>query len=172
MHGNLGADIRAEIDIVAEPGNKKVRMITLRFLDFIEQHDYRNGKSSIEVVDTLMADQFEVFSMAPYDPFFEEFSETLQRLVEAGICPDRMNGNYWRPIANKRYNEDVPPLVLNMDDLGIGFLVCVVPLVCSAVAFAFEILVPKIKSLGNSLKDYLVAFYVVKGVIRIRSTVK
>lgn len=169
VYGDL--NIRAAMHIVVEPSVKIVKMITLQLLDKTEQLDYRNGKSSIEVVDTLMSEQFIVFPLTPYDPFFEEFDATLQKLVEAGICPDRVNGQYWKPIANKRYNEEVPPLVLNMDDLGIGFLVCVVPLICSFVVFALELLIPKMKSLTISLKDYLVAVYVVNEVVRIRSTV-
>lgn len=106
--------------------------------------------------------------MMPYDPFFEEFDVTLQRLVETGICPDRMNGKYWKPITNKRYNEEVPPLVLTMDDLGIGFLACAVPLFGSIIVFAFEVLIPKLKLFARILKDYLVAYQVLKAVLKLK----
>lgn len=145
---------------MAEPANKKVISTTMEFLDKIEKLTYRNGKTSIEISEEVKSDsQAITFPMRSFSPFYETFSERIQRLMEAGICPHRLAGSVLSSkMTNKRYDEEIPALVLSMDDLGVGFEVCMIPLALSAVVFVFELCYLKLKRL---LRKYPFAMFVV-----------
>lgn len=151
--------------MAAEAANKITQVITIEHIELIEKRFYRSGKTSLEVLDYNVGTQFITFPLIPFSPFYEEFHATILRLIEAGICPDRLNGGMQRVISqSKRCNEDVPPLVLTLDDLGIGFIVCSVPLCLSAVAFLLELLIPKIFALTSKISNCLVAYFVIHAV--------
>lgn len=151
---------------VAEPANKKILVVTTEFMEALEKHFYRSGKTSVAVADVNLEPIFISFAMTPFNPFFEEFSEKIQRLVEAGICPDRLAGRTSNAkLRNKLFDEEVPALVLSMDDLGVGFEVCLIPLIMSAVAFFVEVIYSKLKA---TVQEYFAAMYAVAAFIRIR----
>lgn len=151
--------------MAAEAANKNTQAITLEFIDTIEKSFYRSGKTSLTVLDYNVGTQFITFPLSPFSPFYEDFHETILRLIEAGICPDRMNGKMKKVVfQSKRRNEDVPPLVLTLDDLGIGFIVCSVPLCFSALVFLLEVLIPKIFTLSCEMRDCSVAYFVIRAV--------
>lgn len=105
------------------------------------------------------------FPMTPFNPLFEEFSEKIQRLIEAGICPDRLGGRIsTSKLRNKLFDEKIPALVLSMDDLKIGFQVCCITLVLSVAAFILEVIYLKIR---QTISEYLAAVYAVKAFTRI-----
>lgn len=151
--------------MVTEAENKKTQALTIENIDRIEKEFYRSGKTSLKVLDHNLQTVFITFPLSPYDPFYQEFHGTILRLIDAGICPSRMNGRIDLKVSQeKRRDEGVPALILTMDDLGIGFIVCSVPLCLSIVTFWFEILVSKISELAVEMRNGLVAFYVARSV--------
>lgn len=135
-------------------------------MEALEKHFYRSGKTSVAIADVTLAPIFISFAMTPFNPYSEIFFEIIQRLIEAGICPDRLAGRTSNvKLRNTLYDEEVPPLVLSMDDLGVGFEVCLIPLTLSFVAFIFEVLCPIIK---QNILEYAVAIYSVVAFTRMR----
>lgn len=155
-------DIEQWLDIIAEPKNERTLIITHKFLNILEKYRYRSGKPSFSFLNDKEAEVLIAFAMTPFDPFFEEFDEKIQRLIEAGVCPYRLNGDII-PIdgKNELYDEEVPPLVLSMDDLGIGFIVCLIPLTLSIFVFMIEIAIPRIRILAHEVGGSIVAVAVI-----------
>lgn len=153
-------DVTIWMDVVSEPSNRKIVSATLEFLDKLERLSYRHGKTSIEVSQAIEVEsQMITFAMRSFSPFYEIFNNKIQMLVEAGICPHRLKRyNNWKKTRNKRFDEEIPPLVLSMDDLGVGFEVCLIPLALSLLVFVFEIVWPKVKQI---LTEYLTALFLV-----------
>lgn len=150
---------------VAEPSNRRGFGATLEFLDKVEKTDYRNGKTSIENSNLESRFQRISFPIQFFSPFYEVFVEKIQALIEAGICPHRLAGQlYSKRFRSKMFDEEIPALVLSMEDLGVGFEICLIPLGLSVVVFVLEVIYAKVKRLvGN----YLVAAFVVLAFIKI-----
>lgn len=125
---------------------------------------YNSGKSSFSFLEEGEDTFLIPYSMTLTNPFAGTFFKKLQTLIEADLCPNRLNSLTDSPTfkLRKKFDEDIPPLVLKMDDLGIGFLVCLIPLALSVVAFIAELAVPKIKTLGTKLRDTLVAYFIIR----------
>lgn len=150
------------LDIIAEPKNERTLIITSQFLNILEKSRYRSGKPSFRFLNVEERTIMLAFAMTPFDPFFEEFDEKIQKLLEAGVCPYRLNGDII-PIDGKNdlYDEEVPALVLSMDDLGIGFIVCLIPLTLSVFVFAIELAIPRIRILLKAFAGSIVAVAVI-----------
>lgn len=144
------------LEMVAEPENKKTVAITLEYLEYLESRRYRSGKTSLEVVEDQNVPVMTTFIMPLQNALVEEFFDMIRRLMEAGIKFRQQMQN-----AAKPFVEEVPALVLSMDDLRIGFIACLIPLALSAVVFIFEVSVPKIKILVKAMRDVLTAVYVI-----------
>lgn len=159
-------DIKSWMNSIAEPANKKILTATMEFLDQVEKSSYRSGKTSIEVSDLRLATQLITIPIRSFSPFYETFRQTIQTLSEAGICPHRLTGQLVSIEGkNKRYDEEIPPLVLSMDDLGIGFLVCLIPLTLSGVVFSFEVIYSNvIKTTLESLISVFVVMTFMKSI--------
>lgn len=105
------------------------------------------------------------FPVRSFSPFYEIFNEKIQRLVEAGICPHRLVGRIsFEKSVNKRFDEEIPALVLSMDDLEIGFELCLIPLMLSVAVFIFEVFYTKMK---QTVKDHLLAACIILAFIKI-----
>lgn len=152
-----GSLVEAWVDIVAESRNKKTLLASRELIDFIEQHRYRSGKSSVGFLNQKVYGSLITFAMAPFDPFFEEFDEKIQIFVESGMYS--MLAYEFK--GNNLYNAEVPPLVLTMHDLGIGFFVCLASLLLSMAVLLLEITIPKVRSLARRIRDSFVAVYLV-----------
>lgn len=138
-------------------------MVTIEFMEAFEKHFYRSGKTSLATADIKLEPHIISFPMTPFNPYFEEFSDKIQRLIESGICPERLAGRTSTSmLRNKLYDETVPALVLSMDDLGIGFEICLILLVLSVATFILEVIFSKIK---QTVKEYLTVLYAVKSFI-------
>lgn len=160
------------LNIAAEFENKIAQQVTVQYIDNVEKRYYRSGKTSLEIVgqDSFIWTSFITFSMLEYDPFFEEFSEAIQRLIEAGVCPERLYGQIAGvKLRNQRTNEEVPALVLTMDDLGIGFVACLIPLLLGVASFIVEVTVFNLKLQARRLRDKLVAAYVITTTLKSKS---
>lgn len=148
-------DLKTWIDIVAESKNKKTFIATKEWLDNIERGRYRSGKSSVNFLNHNFDGTLITFPFAPFDPYFKEFDQIIQWKFESAIFSGIVH------IKNVLHNDEVPPLVLTLNDLGIGFLVCTFPLALSLVVFLTEVTVLKIKLIAKNIRDALVAVYVI-----------
>lgn len=143
-------------EIIAEPVNKRTMQLSLDYIERLERFYFRSGKSSLAILEEDVRSLTITFPMLPFNPFYEEFEGKIQKLVEAGFCPRRLIGRIVASTSeNKRFNEDVPPLVLTLEDLGIGFLACLFPLGMSIVVFAIEISISKLHRLRCYLRAVL-----------------
>lgn len=75
----------------------------------------------------------------PFSPFFESFNMKIDQLVSSGLI------SYWVNIAGNKYGykrkiSEIGPEVLTMEHLGIGFLVCFIPLFIGFLVFIAEVL--------------------------------
>lgn len=156
-------DIQNFLNSVAEPKNKKIFPTTLEFLDKVEKTDYRSGKTSIVVSDLDLETQAIFFPMLLNNPFYETFEDIIQRLTEAGICPYRLIAKFFTFMksemqTNKMFDEEIPALVLSMEDLGIGFEFCLIPLLLSLLVFSFEVIYPRLEKYLTALTTIVVFF--------------
>lgn len=154
------------MEAVAEPSNKKVFAATVEFVKQFEKYHYRNGKSSVEISEEIKIEsQMITFPTRSFSPFYEVFKEKIQGFVEAGIRFDMYARK--KLMTTQRidsYDEEIPALVLSMEDLGVGFEVCLIPLALSVALFAFEVIYSKIRKFVN---ESLVAAFAVLTFIRI-----
>lgn len=143
--------------------------MSIKYLEGFEKLKYRSGKSSLQVFKEFKIAPIDLtFPIRTFSPFFEIIDEVIQRLKEAGICPDRLLGvavgvNF----KNKLYDEEIPALVLSMEDLGIGFQICLIPLSFSAVVFLLEVVYSKSRKMLLLMTDYIAALFTVLTFIKI-----
>lgn len=154
-----------EIQIAAEPENKKTIQLSMEYLKRREKEVYRSGKFSFNFLNEELIPLCLTFAMKPYSTFYEKFDETIQRLCQGGFCPDRLV----KPLPQSIFynhrnmeNDKVPPLVLSLSDLWIGFVACSIPLTSAVIVFVAEVLTSKTKKVIQLLGDLLVAYIVIK----------
>lgn len=138
---------------MVEPENKRVVLATLEFLVSTENIAFRSDRSSMTVLEEKLGIDPITFPMSKFHPMFEEFSEQILRYREIGG---------YRGVKFKTRKEQTPPLVLTMDDLQIGFILCLLPLTLSLVAFFIEILLSKIQEMILDLKIMFTMYFVLK----------
>lgn len=137
----------------------------MEFLKHLEKEVYRSGKFSFNFLSEEFRPLYLTFAMKPYSPFYVKSDEIIQRLCQGGFCPDMLVKLHPKLITYKdknMENDKIPPLVLPMDDLGIGFMVCLIPLTVSIIAFVAEVLTSKTKKMIQLLGDLLVTYVVIK----------
>lgn len=143
------------LNLVVEAENEKTVAATMKMIDAVQTKIYRSGKTSAKMLnDNIMTFRL-TFTMEDFHPFFDEFHYQIQRFIESG------RSRFHRNIKNLLYDEEVPPLVLSLDDLGIGFAVCLIPLTLSAIAFIGEVVASKFMLLAVEMRDVLTAAFVV-----------
>lgn len=152
-------------NVVAEPENKLTFMVTEEYITLIEKSMLAHGKMSVKFVKEGLNSVFVTFTMETRSPYFERVKDVVVRLVEAGICPHRLNGLY--PTL-ARTEEVVPALVLTWEDLAIGFFVCLIPLTLSVFAFICEVAPPKIKALAIKTRDLLTFLFLMRAFTQIK----
>lgn len=165
----MDLDFYKNLDLVSEPKNQLTLLTSEEFINFAERNLLRDGKMSLKVLAEELQWQFDTFPMPLFSPLFEEFKDKIQRLVEAGLCPERLAGRVVPLKFAQSRNTDTPVMVLNIEDLGIGFLVCLVPLALSIVVFVCELAVSRISALGVKALEWVTFTYLIRAVTRIRS---
>lgn len=124
-------------------------MVTDGIAAGFEQMHLREGKMSLKYLDDELRSQFVDFSMKKFTNWFDEFKNKIQMLIETG----QLSRLFVSGKNFKSHHEDidagVPALVLNMDDLSIGFFICLVSVVLSVVAFICEVAVARIHALAT-----------------------
>lgn len=148
-------------NIIAEPENKLTIMTTKQYTIFLEKMRFLRGKASFKFVEEGMRSLFITFTMETGSPYFEQTKDVTMRLVEAGICPFFLGGSVTN-VNPERIEETVPPLVLTLEELEVGFLVCIIPLTFSVLAFFCEIMVPRIVAVAIKTRDLIAFLFVVQ----------
>lgn len=148
------------LNIAVEAENKKTLPATFEILASLQKQAYRSGKSSIQIIKDKVIPMMTVFSMEPFHPFFEEFYLQTKRLIESGTM------KFNEDLRIRRYDEEIPALMLTMTDLGIGFTACLIPLALGAIAFVVEVAIPKAKIFANKILEMIMAVFVVKAFLR------
>lgn len=113
-------------------------LITQFHINYLNNYLYRSGESSVTRLETTFTSAFLALMFKPFSPFFESFNEEIDQLISSGLI------SYWINIAGNKYGfkrkiSEIGPEVLTMEHLGIGFLVCFIPLVISFVVFIAEV---------------------------------
>lgn len=143
------------IKIAVEAENEKVVLASFEFIALLQKYNYRSGKMSLKPIEDKVVPRPSIFTTEPFHNFFEEFYVQTKRLIEAGMM------RFEERLQDRRYDEEVPALVLSMDDLEIGFKACLIPLTFSAIAFIVEIAIPKVNLAARTIRDTLTAVFVV-----------
>lgn len=155
----------AMMEIVVEAENEKTISASLEAIANIEKLRYRSGKTSLKIIQDETVPLIQFFMMATFHPFFQIFHDTVHRLMETGAT------KIPKTINNQLYDDEVPALVLTMDDLGIGFLVCSVPLILGALAFVVEVAITKAKRLTEHIRDISTAVFVLTAFLHSKTVV-
>lgn len=152
------------LELITEPENKLTFMATRELVSVFEQNYLANVRSSLNFLDETLPVSIDTFAIELYSPLFEEFKNKIRRLVEAGICPKKLNGRTTVKDARPRSEMKQPVMVLNMDDLAIGFLICLVPMALSCVVFVCELALPKMIALATKTRDLLTLLLLMRAV--------
>lgn len=160
-------DINADwFAIIAEPENRKTMKASRDFLLMMERKYLKSGKFSIVILNENVGFVFITFPLTPFDPFYETFENKISRLVQAGIYPPIP------PVVGSTRimrDDEVPALVLALDDLGIGFVICSITALLSVTVFFIEFAIPKAKStVKTCIGNILVLYILVKIIKRIK----
>lgn len=153
-------------DRVVEPKNKLVVLTTVNFVAQIQSKMVRSGVMSVKILDEELRAELILFSITKFLPFFEEFQTKIQQnIIENGHLAKMFR--FYKNIARLKASYDsiddiVPALVLNMADLEIGFLVCLIPLALSVIAFICELVAPIMKHLTKITRDLLTFLYIIR----------
>lgn len=123
---------------------------------------YHRGYSSLKTLDESIGILYSGVTMRR--SFLETFNEKLGVLMSNGII-ERLFSSHFGKDRFQKNMESVGPQVLTIDDLEVGFKICLIPLILSFVAFFFELLIPRVNILLKSSADRLVAVSVVKAFV-------
>lgn len=148
-------------DIVSEPENKG---FSLAFDNQIQRYNvkfYRHGMSSLRFMEEPIGLVYASLAFKFGSPLYESIDEKLLQMVSIGLI-SKFHNEAQNPFDRKPTMEDIGPQVLTMDDLGIGFQFCCIPLTLSAIVFLMELAVFWSKRLGRTLMERLIAIAFVK----------
>lgn len=155
--------------LVAEPQNKMTMQVSKEFVKYFERNTLADGITSLKFLEEEMRVDFVTFPMKPYSPFSEEFKSKIEKLIEAGICPEKLAiGTFAESSKLEKTDIEVPALVLTIDDLAVGFLVCLVPLALSFVVFIGELLVPFLIRLAVKIRCLLTFRNLIQAFLKMR----
>lgn len=151
-------------DIVSEPANKGFILAYTNLIQTYNVRYYRHGMSSLSLMNEPIGLSFAGLTFKLYSPLYESVNEKLLQMVSNGLMSDYVN-LLNNPRGRKATMEDIGPQVLTMDDLGIGFQFCCIPLVLSVIVFLLEFAVFWSMKLGKALKERLIAAAVVEAYV-------
>lgn len=121
-------------------------------IDYIHFNIYRNGFSSLVLVNENIMTNFKSVNFLPFNPFFEEFNGKVGSMISSGLI-DHWYKNNLRLKRELQVEGEIGPEVLTMEHLEIGFIAFLIPLglsffvfICEIVAFHGRTLIHKIIS--------------------------
>lgn len=132
------------LNIATEPENKGTMLVTTDFLR-LQGNFYRSGVMSLSLLEETRATIFVTINFNLFCPFFDTFNSKIHDMNANGltrkIFEDAVN-----PRGHKLVEDEISPQVLTMNQLAIGFYLCMVPLSLSFLAFFFEVLYHRIRN--------------------------
>ena len=133
--------------LVAEPENKLYGEYSPESFRVFWYNSTRSGSPSIKFLeDSRTSFFYYAVAMYNYDPWFNEFNKKLLHIVNFGFNDDTLQRR-----RSNRPDDEIPPLMLTMDHLRVGFLLCCIPTVLGLISFAVEIVIPKIENFKNAV---------------------
>lgn len=159
-----------DMSLLFDPENKLTLQTSVEYVSAYERTFLRDGKPSWTFLEEPLRNEPNTFAVPLFSPYFEEVKDTLQKLIEGGFRYDNL-GEHENValLRSERINNEVPALVLDMEDLAIGFLLCLIPLALSIVVFFCELASPIIIHSLQATKNLLVYVYVIKVTAKIRT---
>lgn len=108
-------------------------------LILINNRSYRHGFTSLR----MMNESIRIIQMGlafnEYSPFYETFNKKIDEMISNGLATRWISA--WINLENFISSSDpIGPQILTLDDLGIAFQVCCIPLVLSVIAFVGELI--------------------------------
>lgn len=141
------------LNLLAEPENKFTTLLNQEYLNSIHG-TYRDGTSSIHVLDETVAPLIAGQQFKEFDPLKKTFDEKFSRLYESGL----INKLHER---NSLKEEEIGPEILTMDHIGIGFLCCIAPLMIALGVFFLEIEHKAVKKVLKNITESIVAYTII-----------
>lgn len=129
---------------VAEPTNRGTMLMFRFYLPHTHNVEFRSGFSSINLLDEDYMTVFLSLVFPPFCPFYETFNAKIDEMLSNGII-DHWFRKAYNPKGLERTIEDIGPQVLTWDHLEICFLIWLIFLSLSLIAFSYEIIVYNIK---------------------------
>lgn len=128
--------------LIADPENKLVWLTTEIMPAHHERKHVKSGKMFLKYLDEELDSYLINFSMKRFHPFFDEVKLKIGTLLETGQILWSISGQNFKS-EHENIDADIPPLVLNMNDLEIGFVICLISLLISIIAFFCELFLQK-----------------------------
>jgi hypothetical protein len=126
------------LDFVSEPANRGTIAVSHEFLDFIHRSEYRDGFSSLSILDESLGLITYGMVFRPFNPFFEMLNEKLHQMISSGVMKLWHDFQKNRKMLMKSGLKVIGPEVLTLEHLWIGFVFCSIPLFISMVTFCLE----------------------------------
>lgn len=136
------------MDIIAEPSNRGTLLMTQGMLESLNSR-LRSGATSVSLLTESYTTMFYGEAFKPFSPFYESINMKIHQIIAGGLY-DLWHRNEENPTGIKRKIEDIPPQVLTLEHLQMGFKISLCPLALSAVVFLIEVLFAWCKSYYHS----------------------
>jgi len=137
-------------DKTAEPENYYTMYVLRNWVHMLTKTKYRNGAPSLLLLEKTIKEIWDGFAFPRFSPYFEEFNEKISRMGSSGLI------SYWieqeAPELNDKLEvEEIGPQILTVDQLAVGFYVCLVSIVIAMMAFLCEVLIPFLQVQGRKI---------------------
>lgn len=129
------------LNVVTEPANRATFIASYGALDSIHRSFYRSGFSSLTALEETFITIHLEFPFLPFCPFYEQFYNEFGEIIAAGFIEHWSNREKPPSGDSKLYEEISPedPKILTLDDLAIGFQICLIPLTLGCIVFFGEL---------------------------------
>lgn len=131
----------------------------------IENVDYRSGFTSLTVLPQKISTYHIGLIYQPLSPFCEAFNEKLRDILSSGFIDD-LYKNFLNPKGRRRLIEPIGPQVLTLEQLSLGFQVCLILWIVSIVAFCCEFATLWFQG----IREYFVIYFTVRALATVRKS--
>lgn len=127
-------------------------------------NDFRSfyrGTPSFHLLEETFMTLFSGFEFKLYCPYFEDFNKKVGEMNSNGMFQDWF-ANLFNVKGLKRNRMKSGPQVLTLDDLSVGFQICLIPMSLSVVSFLAELSTPWLKIFVSNIKEKLFSLSLIK----------
>ena len=137
-------------------------LISHEYLAELNQNAYRSDVSSVDILEEGFHTQHLGIPLPAYSPWIEEFNDKILKFQASGIFPYVHFRHFLINLSYHKKNGAIPPQVLTLDHLFVGFQICGIPMALSTFAFILEMEFWKtIPSMLGWFITRLISWYVV-----------